>query len=192
MTVQHSNTDILTPPGGLVVWVFVFMELLIFGAALVFFSFQKSQNLTLFAESQQLLNPTLGFINTIILITSGYCMAQATRWFDRDRWEKAAQWVSPAFLLGSAFIVIKGIEYSEKIAKGIDFSTNAFFGYYWLITLFHAIHVILGLFFLITLLYKLIKKLPFAEEDAGVHTIAVYWHMCDIIWILVFPVLYLL
>ena len=192
LTEQKVKADLLTPPGGFLIWIFVFIELIVFGAVLVYFSYQKGLSPELFTASQKQLSLGHGLMNTLLLITSGYCIAEATRCYDGDRRQPAARWVAGAWLLGGGFMVIKWQEYGKKIAEGIHFSTNPFFGYYWLITLFHAVHVLLGLFFLAVLFYKLYTDRPFAEEDAGVHTIAVYWHMCDLIWVLVFPILYIL
>ena len=94
--------------------------------------------------------------------------------------------------MGAIFLLLKGYEYYDKIETGIGLGTNTFFTFYWLITGFHFIHVILAIFILFAL-YISIKKNKYSMDDyLDVETGGAFWHLCDLIWILVFPIFYLL
>ncbi|MBT4790060.1 MAG: nitric oxide reductase [Halobacteriovoraceae bacterium] len=189
---QKSHQDILNPPGGLMVWIFVFSELIVFGAALVTFIYQRSLNIELFHSSRMELNQVLATMNTILLITSGFSIAMATKYFDQGEKKKTMRSLAFGLLLGCSFLIIKFFEYKEKFSHGFSLGSNTFFDYYWILTAFHALHIVLGIFILISIMFMVHKELPFKEDDFNFHTGAIYWHMCDLIWVLIFPVIYLL
>jgi nitric oxide reductase NorE protein len=143
-------------------------------------------------ESQKHLSALLGTINTIILITGGYFMALGIKKMKLGLNIEASKMILLAMVTGIAFLLLKGYEYYDKIEDGIGLSTNTFFTFYWLITGFHFIHVTLAIFILLAL-YISIKKNKYTKDDyLDVETGGVFWHLCDLIWILVFPLFYLL
>lgn len=92
---------------------------------------------------------------------------------------------------GVLFLIVKSIEYYHKIQAGISLDTNLFFSFYWMLTVFHLIHVIMALVILVWTNYGMMKKnSDTVAED--VEACASFWHMCDLIWLLLFPVLYLI
>ncbi len=92
---------------------------------------------------------------------------------------------------GVFFLVLKGFEYYEKMEVGLTIGYNTFFTFYWLLTLFHVIHLLVGLVILLFMQRDLNKnKLNAKIED--VEASAAFWHMCDLIWLLIFPVIYLI
>ena len=93
-------------------------------------------------------------------------------------------------LIGSLFIVLKSIEYYYKIKNNLLIDTNTFFTFYWLLTIFHLIHVIVGIIILIVIRYKT-KQQPHIITIDDVEAAGAFWHMCDLIWLLIFPLLYL-
>ena len=175
------------PPGGILLWIIIFLELLTFGMALVALVFSAKENPQLFHESSLHLNRTFGTINTIFLLASGFFVANAVHNFKENNFNKASFQVKIAMIGGLLFILLKSIEYYTKIASGFVLDTNTFFTFYWLLTGFHLIHVIVGLVILFVLNRNLKTK---AIED--VEASAAFWHMCDLIWLLLFPVLYLI
>ena len=90
---------------------------------------------------------------------------------------------------GFLFLALKSIEYYFKIEAGITIGYNTFFTYYWLLTLFHLVHVIVGLVILFVVSRSLIKNKTNLEDFEAS---AAFWHMCDLIWLLLFPVIYLI
>ena len=95
-------------------------------------------------------------------------------------------------LLGIVFLGIKGGEFYHKIALDIGLGYSTFFTFYWLLTGFHFVHVLLGIGILGYMFLAIRKKEYSAENMFDVEASATYWHLCDLIWILIFPILYLL
>lgn len=170
-------------PGELMIWVLIVSELLVFGAGLIAFMSVRITDQLIFATSQDMLNRAMGATNTIVLVTSGYFAAKANRCVGTNR-KKARIWLAAAFALGVMFLVIKFLEYAEKSQHGIDIETNSFFTFYYLLTGFHAMHVVAGLVVFALLIWK-----PSANSiEAGTS----FWHMVDLVWVLLFPIIYLL
>jgi len=181
--------SIYYPPGGILLWIIIFLELITFGIALIFFALNSKENPTLFAESRQLLNTTFGVVNTVFLLTSGFFMANVVSAVKKRKHKMAKKHLLLTMLFGVLFLVLKSVEYTHKIDAGLGMGYNVFFNYYWLLTLFHVIHVVVGLVILM-FTYIGIKKETSLIED--VEASAAFWHMCDLIWLLLFPILYLL
>lgn len=190
LTSKYNN--FLTPPGGFVIWVFILCELLGFGIGLIMFAFEQNSMPEVFKASKSNLNQLYGTLNTIILITSGFLVALASKAHQSNFKQKTIKLLLGATTLGITFLVLKGLEYDEKLNLGISLGHSTFFDYYWLLTAFHALHVLLGVFILIILIYKTHTDSPYAEEDFNFETGCMFWHMCDIIWVLVFPIIYLI
>ena len=172
-------------------WIIIFLELLTFGMALVVFVYYGKEQPELFHQARLQLNSTFGAINTIFLLTSGFFMANAVLEFKNNNRLKASLFIKLTMLGGTLFLVLKGIEYYQKIDAGITLDTNVFFTFYWMLTGFHLIHVVMGLVILICTNYGMMKK----DSDTGIDDVeacAAFWHMCDLIWLLLFPVLYLI
>jgi len=128
----------------------------------------------------------------MILITSSFCVVKAVEFYDLKVKHKTLKYLYLSLALGVTFLVLKFFEYGEKVSNNFVLGANEFFDYYWILTAFHAIHIIVGLGVLLGLIYHVAKDKPFAEEDFSFHTGANYWHLCDLIWIIIFPTLYLL
>ncbi|MFV8327833.1 cytochrome c oxidase subunit 3 [Flavobacterium sp. ZS1P14] len=190
-TVKINYKNIYYPPGGLLMWIIIFLELVTFGMALLAFIFYGSDQAELFHQSRLQLNTTFGVINTVFLLTSGFFMANAVQEFKNNNRTKSSLYFKLTMLGGTLFLILKSVEYYHKIESGIALETNIFFTFYWLLTGFHLIHVIMGLVILIWTNYGMIKKnSDTATED--IEACAAFWHMCDLIWLILFPVLYLI
>lgn len=190
-TLKINYKSIYYPPGGILMWIIIFLELITFGMAIVAFAFYGSEQPELFHHSRMQLNSTFGAINTVFLLTSGFFMANAVHEFKVDNLKKSSLYFKLTMLGGVLFLILKSVEYYHKIESGITPETNVFFTFYWLLTAFHLVHVIMGLVILIWTNYGMMKK----NSDTGVEDIeacAAFWHMCDLIWLLLFPVLYLI
>jgi len=186
-----NSAKFINPHGGLMVWIFIFAELITFGLFFITYLYHQSTNTDLFIQSKELLNVNIGLINTIVLITSSYFVFLSAQYVKSNNQKLASILLLIALIFGFSFIGIKSYEYYSKFQENITLSTNLFFSYYWLLTLLHLLHVILGV---IILSYVLIMTLKgkYTEDKMGFHTGAMYWHMCDLIWVILFPLLYLL
>ncbi len=183
--------SIFYPPGGILLWIIIFLELITFGIALVFFAISSKENPEMFSESREHLNGVFGVINTIFLLTSGFFMANTVSAVKKNKIAKAKLYILVTMGFGVLFLILKSFEYSGKIATGYTMGYNLFFNYYWLLTLFHVIHVLVGLVIL-TFTYFSFKKPAENLEIEDVEASAAFWHMCDLIWLLLFPMLYLI
>ncbi|MGB1307818.1 MAG: cytochrome c oxidase subunit 3 [Oceanihabitans sp.] len=188
-TINYKN--IYFPPGGILLWIIIFLELFTFGAVLIAMVYSGNQELEIFQNSSLQLNKTFGMVNTIFLLTSGFLMAKSVSELKKGDKLKFKKLLLLTMLFGLFFLGLKSFEYYEKISEGYGIGYNTFFTYYWMLTLFHVIHVLVGLVILISVYFGISKeKSTTSIED--VEASAAFWHMCDLIWILLFPVIYLL
>ena len=144
-TQETNHKNIFYPPGGILIWIIIFLELFTFGAALIAMVYYGNQESELFHNSSLKLNATYGMVNTMLLLTSGFLMAISVTELKRGNKEKFKNLLLFTMLFGCLFLCLKGIEYHEKLNEGISIGYNMFFSFYWMLTLFHVIHVIVGL-----------------------------------------------
>ncbi len=186
-----NSKNIYYPPGGILIWIIIFLELFTFGFILIAMVYEGKQEPELFHSSRLLLNTSFGAINTLFLLTSGLFMAVSVHFIKQKKIEKSALYLKLTMLFGVLFLILKSIEYYTKIDAGYGIDYNTFFTYYWMLTLFHVIHVLVGLVILLSVYFGLKKQRDdFNIEDFEAS--ATFWHMCDLIWLLLFPVIYLI
>ncbi|SFV70425.1 Nitric oxide reductase activation protein NorE [hydrothermal vent metagenome] len=187
------------PAGDFAIWIIIYIELLTFALLFIGYAFARRENISIFNESQLMLNQTSGFMNTVILITSSYFVAKAVesiKQFAQESTsvanEKASRWLIATIVFGIIFLVIKSMELSAIFSEGIHLSTNTFFMFYLLLSIFHFMHVILGLI-IIWNIYKQTTIYAYTfEKHEGMETGASYWHLLDLLWIVLFPLLYIM
>lgn len=170
-------------PGNPLMWVLIISELLVFGLALIGYAGARAFDPTGFAAAQDELDRLAGTINTGVLLTSGCFAALAVEAARAGNKRGARIWLSAAAVLGIVFLVVKGFEYATELQAGRSLDTPGFFMLYFLITGFHALHVCAGLVIL-----GLVAIWPTIDN---LETGAAFWHMVDLIWLIVFPCLYL-
>ena len=187
-TLKIDYKNIFYPPGGILMWILILLELFTFGIALVILALSSKENPTAFLESSSHLNATYGAMNTIFLLTSGFFMATSVHYFKENNLKKASFYLNITMFGGVLFLILKSLEYYEKIELGFVLGYDTFFNFYWLLTGFHVIHVLVGLVILLFMKRSLSKQTSTLED---VEASAAFWHMCDLIWLLLFPVLYL-
>jgi len=183
--------NIYYPPGGILMWILITLELITFGIALIALVAQSKENPEVYHESRLMLNTTFGAINTVFLLVSGFFMATSVHLFKQQKFDKTLFYLKLTMLGGFLFLGLKSIEYYEKLNMGLVLDYNTFFSFYWLLTGFHVIHVLVGLVILSFFYFSLKKQKKQAlleDLEAG----AAFWHMCDLIWLLLFPVIYLI
>jgi len=170
-------------PGNPLMWVLIGSELLVFGAGLIGLAGARLMQPELFAASQASLDRVTATINTAVLLTSGYFAALAVLAVRRGCVGRARAWLAAAGLLGLVFLSLKIFEYLEKAEAGIGLETNQFFMLYYLLTGFHLAHVVFGL--IILALVAVFARLDTVETGTA------FWHMVDLVWVLIFPMIYL-
>lgn len=171
-------------PGDLMMWVLIVSELLVFGAGLAAFLAVRATDPAGFAEAQSALNRTAAGLNTVVLVTSGFLAALALSLREAGRRMQARFALAVAAVLGVVFLIVKGQEYADKSALGIGWDSHPFFTFYYLLTGFHAAHVVAGIVILLLVAWR--------DAPRNIEVGAAFWHMVDLVWVLLFPVIYLL
>ena len=179
-------------PGVDGVWVFVFADMMVFALLFGSFMLSRRQNPAVFEVSRHGLNPNFGGVNTLILLTSSWCAALALNAVRKSRFVLAKGFIAGALLCGFAFMVSKAIEYTEKLEDGVSLLTNDFFMYYFTLTGIHLVHVFAGTIVLLVLWFMARSRSFDPERPVVLECGAIYWHMVDLLWILLFPLLYLM
>lgn len=180
------------PPGDFAIWIFIFAELLVFGIFFLAYAFTRSQNVVLFDESQLSLDRAAGAVNTLLLITSSYFVVRAVSAIRTGSSATCARWLMAAVAFGGGFVVIKLFEFGAKFGAGINLSSNTFYMFYLSLTFFHFMHVIMGMVILTAVILKARRGGYSAHDHIGVETGASYWHMVDLVWVILFPLVYVI
>lgn len=170
-------------PGHPMMWILIGSELLVFGAALIAFSAARLGDVAGFAAAQNHLDRLTGLVNVMVLLTSGLFAALAVEATRAGETRAARIHLGVAAALGLAFLIFKGLEYRAEIAAGYGLDSGGFFTLYFLITGFHALHVVFGM--------AVLGVVAARPSLVNVETGAAFWHMVDLVWLLVFPVVYL-
>ncbi|MEY4592006.1 MAG: hypothetical protein RIR18_901 [Pseudomonadota bacterium] len=179
-------------PGDLIIWVFIVGELTTFAVLFLVYAFARARNVALFNESQLTLDLTSGAINTVLLITGSWLVVKAVHAVKDDQARKGAYWLMSGMACGFAFLGVKWLEYGDKSAAGLDISTNTFYTFYFSLTFFHFMHVIVGLVFLGVVLPKTWRREYGKNNHNTLESSAAYWHMVDLLWIVLFPLIYVM
>lgn len=179
-------------PGVDGVWVAIGADSVIFAILFGSFMHARMQDPAVFEASRQTLNMHLGGIDTLILLTSSWFVALAVQAMKRDQIDREPRLLLGGAITGLMFMVSKSIEYFEKFASGITPATNDFYMWYFTLTGIHLLHVIFGTS-LLTYLWIRSRRGTYDHLHRAVpECVASYWHLVDLLWIVLFPLLYLL
>jgi len=177
-------------PGDPNMWMFVLGDLVFFSCYFVFFMLYRTRYPDLFLSSQQHLGVNTAMVNTLVLLASSRFIAlavQATRAADPRR---ALRLVQYGAACGVVFIAIKVFEWVSEIDHGYTISTNSFWMFYFMITGVHLFHVAFGLVVLGVISLDL--RTPELRRPAVVEAGATYWHMVDLLWVVIFALIYVM
>jgi nitric oxide reductase NorE protein len=181
------------PPGDLAIWVFILAELLAFAVFFAAYAFARARNVDLFNTMQAQVDRDAGALNTVFLVSASWCVARAVHAVEQhNRPVLGARWLLGGIGFGAAFLAVKCFEYADKFGAGISLSTNTFWMFYLSLTFFHFMHVILGMVIL-TVLWRQTRRGAYGPHDSnGLVSGAAYWHMVDLVWIVLFPLVYVM
>ncbi|HET8871126.1 MAG TPA: cytochrome c oxidase subunit 3, partial [Aquabacterium sp.] len=162
-------------PGDLVIWLLILAELLTFGIFFLTYAFKRVGQVALFNASQATLDLHTGCINTLLLISSSWAVARSVNAVRRNRSTSAAKWLSLALMCGAGFLVLKSLEYLAKLRAGIDVSTNDFYLFYFMLTGFHFLHVVVGMVIL-SILWFFTRRGQYGRDNChALETGAAFW-----------------
>jgi cytochrome c oxidase subunit 3 len=184
------------------IWLFLASEILFFGALLLTYTVYRLGNVEAFAAAGRETNIWFGTINTSILLTSSLTMAVASQAAASNEGFRRPilACLAATAVLGLAFLIVKGFEYREDIEKhlvpGPDFAlkepaAQLFYGLYWLVTGIHAIHLSIGIVMITRLAWLGWRNRIELSENPELEVAGLYWHLVDIVWIFLYPLIYL-
>jgi len=191
-------------------WIFIAQEIMFFGGLFIAYAVYRHMYPDGFAAASAELDVKLGTFNTVVLIGSSLTMALAVRAAQLGRSKASAWFLIATMALGTTFLGVKGIEYHHKYVEhhipGPSFQftgehhgqpvpanqARIFFGLYFGMTGLHALHMVIGLGLLLWLLYHTRKGRFTPDNYNYVEGVGLYWHFVDIVWIFLFPLLYLI
>lgn len=184
-------------------WLFLVTEIMFFGGLFLAYSIYRGMYPDAFAHASHHLNIELGVFNTVMLISSSLTMALAVRSGEMGSKKGQIWFLLLTVFFGLIFLGVKGIEYSHKfhehLVPGPHFQTEGevkgtqlFFSLYFAMTGMHAVHMIIGIAMLLTLTVQAAQGKFTKAYHTPVEMIGLYWHFVDIVWIFLFPLLYLI
>jgi len=186
-------------------WVFLLTEIMFFGGMFAAYTIYRGMYPQAFASSTHYMNVTLGAVNTLVLICSSLTMALAVRSAQLDQQKMLRIMLVLTLIFGFAFLGVKSYEYHEKWVEHLipgpnfEYNNRAFahevqilFFLYFAMTGFHALHMIIGAGLLTNLIVQSARGRYSSDYFAPVEIVGLYWHFVDIVWIFLFPLLYLI
>jgi nitric oxide reductase NorE protein len=179
-------------PGEVGLWVFIGGDLLVFGIFFIIYTWYHGVNTDIYVQSQELLNQGFGVLNTVVLLSSSWFAASAVQAARKGNTRLVPWLLAATFLCGLCFCMVKVFEYGEKIRAGITLNTNEFFVFYYMFTGIHLVHVLVGMGLLV-FVWAHSRKDSYVANDIQTIEIGVsFWHLVDLLWIVLFALLYLL
>lgn len=178
-------------PGEPGVWIFLFGDMVVFGVFFATFMYQRSLAPKLFDDSRHTLSIGIGLTNTLILLTSSLFVVTAIRAIRSSQRNTAQILLAGAVVCGLAFVGLKAVEYTAKVSQGHVPTQNNFYLYYFILTGLHLFHVLIGIAVLVLLFFQARSTELSATRMGLVEGGACFWHLVDLLWIVLFPLLYL-
>ena len=205
LQLHFDDMDQQTEASTLGMWVFLVTEIMFFGGLFTAYLVYRSAYSTGFQEASNHLDVTWGAINTIVLIVSSLTMALAVRAAQTSAPPKVqVGWILATMTLGTAFLGVKVVEYTDKfthhLVPGPNFvwpgkfpeAAEIFYSLYFCMTGLHALHMIIGLGIMTVIAIMAWRRQFDASYYTPVEVSGLYWHFVDIVWIFLFPLLYLI
>lgn len=190
---QQAPDEAVRLSGDLAMWFIVAIEMLTFGLFFIVFAVARSRDPATFQAGQATLDLNLGAINTVLLLTGSWCAARGVLALRHGGLKAGATWLWGASGFGAAFLFAKGFEYRQKALAGYDIETDTFWMFYYVLTGFHFLHVAAATLMLAGIAW-LVPRRRWGGAG-GTHapeTVAVFWHMVDLLWVVLFPLVYVL
>ncbi len=190
--------------GALGMWAFLVQEVMFFGGLFTVYLVYRTLHPSAFLEGSAHLPVDLGTLNTVVLIGSSLTMALAVREAQLGRGRNAALFIAATMALALAFLGVKSVEYGHKWHDGLvpglhwapgpgaDPHLNLFYALYFVMTGCHALHMLIGLVLMVFVARKAWRGGYSPRNHLGIECLGLYWHFVDLVWIFLFPLLYLL
>lgn len=184
-----------TPPrlrGDLGMWLVIGLEMLTFGLLFIVFAVARLREPAVFQAGQRSLDADAGALNTALLLAGSWAVARGVHALRAARTRAGVAGLAGGALCGLLFLGAKSLEYRDKLAAGHDLASDTFFTFYFLLTGFHALHVLAAALALAALAWLARDGRWALDRVHAPETVAAFWHMVDLLWIVLFPLVYLL
>ncbi|MCK5812786.1 MAG: cytochrome c oxidase subunit 3 family protein [Cocleimonas sp.] len=179
-------------PGSWAIWAAILAEMSEFAIMFIVYFLAKVHNPELFYDGPTRLSTVAGTANTLIMLTSSFFVIRAVMAMRNNKPKASAQWLWGAVACGVLYLIIKYFEYQWNTSQGLDTETNIFYGVYYYVTFNHFLHVGWGSAAIVWVIYRINTGIYTKDEHEGLINIALYWHMIDLAWITIFPLLYVI
>lgn len=184
-------------------WLFLATEILLFGGLFVGFGLMQAKHPEAFFAAHHHLDKKLGFLNTVVLLISSFTMVMGVWAAQTNRRKATINYLLATLVCAGIFLVVKYFEYSHKIHDGLLPGNmyhykggvpgeSMFFGFYFLMTGIHGLHIVGGMVAITWVLLKAVRGQLSSEYYTPIDLVGLYWHLVDLIWIYLFPLLYLI
>jgi len=185
-TIATTRSSMGIPTGRLAVWWVLVSEVVIFGGVLVSYVMHRLGHPEWAAEAAHT-NTAAGAFNTLVLLSSSLSAVLAHKAAEAGNGPRAARLLQLTCLGGLTFLIVKAFEWTHEIREGFTIQAGGFWSYYYTAAGLHAFHVIAGMILMLWVASSAKKN----EDLHRVENIGIYWHFVDIVWIFLFPLLYI-
>lgn len=179
-------------PGNKGIWVGITCELVEFTVMFIIYFVARAHYPEAFHEGAARLSRTAGTIITLLMVTSSYFVASSVVAMRRGQRRQSPLWLAAGLMTALGYPVAKYLEISWNLAHGIDGGSGIFFTVYYYLTFNHLVHASWGIIGMLWVLARSLAGGYTAEEHSGLEALASYWHATDIIWLVIFPLFYVL
>jgi heme/copper-type cytochrome/quinol oxidase subunit 3 len=186
---NYTSTNI--PSGKLGMWLFLASEIMLFGAFISAYIVLSMGSPNFGTPPIEVMGRPLATLNTFLLILSSFTIVLALWGVQNDKKMVFVSGMSMTIFLGITFLVIKMFEYHHKIHAGITVSSSLFGSFYFTLTGLHALHIIGGLIFNAYILVGGLRGRFNRDHHERVEYAGLYWHFVDLVWVILFPLFYL-
>ncbi len=179
-------------PGEIGIWLFVAGDLIVFAVFFVLIALGQVDQPLVFSQARESLDMRVGVLNTVLLLTGSWFVAVGVVTCRAGGGAAASRYFTLAILSGILFAVNKIFEWGDKISAGLTPATNDFYMYFFMFTGIHLLHVIVGIGVLLVVRRASLRPAFTKRELATIESGATFWHLVDLLWIVLFALFYLL
>jgi heme/copper-type cytochrome/quinol oxidase subunit 3 len=188
---REASTIQIMSPGKMGIWWFLASEIMVFGGLIATYILYRMASAGAWAEMATHVSTTIGAVNTFVLLTSSLTMVLAHAAIEDENRQRAKLFLGLTILFGLMFLGFKAIEYSGEIEKGFTPLAGSFWAFYYSMTGLHGLHVLAGIVFNLALFIMAARGTLWPNTQHRVEYAGLYWHFVDVVWIFLFPLLYL-
>ena len=189
---DHAETPERVENVKFAMWLYLASDLVIFAVLIAVFLVFRANNDDVVREVQEHSGLLLVSINTFLLLASSWAMVMGLRQIKMGNRRGLVNWIFLTAVLGATFVALQGVEYATLAAEGITIYGNEFGMRFYAPTAFHGAHVIVGVLWALAVCWHALKGGYGPKNYVGVEVFGLYWHLVDVVWIVLFTIIYLI